>query len=261
MLDGLELLGWLVRIETSHGSFSFTPAIVGRGPGEHGPSFDQQPIEGAAMADACYRAWTASGDERWAEWCIRSAEWFLGRNDIGLALYDEQTGGSADGLLATGVSPNWGAESTIAALTALQRGRSAASALGSVRARNRVREQRVEKRQLIDHASANAAVGSSVDEVDRSVVAPVDALNEHDVVDITEELPSELGHHDWVGEHGANPPGRGVEQSDHHRVNTAGVAFVEEQEQPFIGLESRSPGTDSERPSSGPDDHVIFEVS
>ena len=53
--DGLRLLGWLLDGQTRDGHLSVMPA-GGRGPGEILPAFDQQPIEVAALADACARA-------------------------------------------------------------------------------------------------------------------------------------------------------------------------------------------------------------
>jgi glycosyltransferase involved in cell wall biosynthesis len=119
---GLELLAWLVDVETRGEHFSFTPA-GGWAPGEPRPDFDQQPIEAGAMADACARAFDATGDTVWAELTLLAAEWFLGRNDVGVLLLDSETGGSRDGLERDGVNENEGAESTIALITALQQAR------------------------------------------------------------------------------------------------------------------------------------------
>ena len=58
---GLELLEWLVEHESRHGHLSVTP-VGGSGPDDHGPRFDQQPIEVAALADACARAQDVDGD-------------------------------------------------------------------------------------------------------------------------------------------------------------------------------------------------------
>ena len=59
--DGLRLLGWLLDTETSG-----RPPVghPGRwlGAGEPRPGFDQQPIEVAALADACARAYDVTGD-------------------------------------------------------------------------------------------------------------------------------------------------------------------------------------------------------
>ncbi len=122
VVDGLDLLEWLVETEMGDGVFSFTP-VGGRGPGERGPAFDQQPIEAWAMADACARAFQVTGDAVWRERARLAAEWFLGRNDVGAALYEAATGAGYDGLEPGGVNRNRGAESTLAALGALQAAR------------------------------------------------------------------------------------------------------------------------------------------
>jgi hypothetical protein len=46
-------------------------------------------------------------------------EWFLGRNDLGVPLYDFRTGGCHDGLEPDRVNRNQGAESTLAWLLSL----------------------------------------------------------------------------------------------------------------------------------------------
>ncbi len=117
---GIRLLDWLVSVETRNGHFSFTP-VGGWAPGERRPGFDQQPVEAAAMADACYRAWSLTGDDRWRERVSGTARWFVGANDRTAVLYDSRTGGCRDGLTPTGANLNQGAESTLAALSTLQR--------------------------------------------------------------------------------------------------------------------------------------------
>ena len=62
--DGLALLEWLIETESGERGFSFTP-VGGRGAGERGPAFDQQPIEAWAMADACLRAISVDGGSLW----------------------------------------------------------------------------------------------------------------------------------------------------------------------------------------------------
>lgn len=116
---GLRLLEWLVEKETLDGHFSFTP-VDGWAPGEPRPGFDQQPVEAAAMGDACFRAWSLTGDSRWKDRVEQLAYWFVGANDAGLALYDPQTGGCGDGLSRDHINMNRGAESTLAALAVLQ---------------------------------------------------------------------------------------------------------------------------------------------
>jgi hypothetical protein len=108
-------------VETLH-------AARGAAPGEPRPAFDQQPIEAGATADACARAFAATGERRWADACLRAAAWFLGRNDGGLALYDPETGGCHDGLGPDERNENQGAESTIALVSALQQARAVQAA-------------------------------------------------------------------------------------------------------------------------------------
>ncbi len=126
--QGLELLGWLLARETRHGHLSITP-VGGSGPDDEGPGYDQQPIEVAALADACGRAQAATGDEQWADGITAAANWFLGDNDAGVVMWDPDTGGAFDGLEEHGANRNQGTESTLALLSTLQHARSRQSAL------------------------------------------------------------------------------------------------------------------------------------
>ena len=126
--QGLELLGWLLARETRHGHLSITP-VGGSGPDDEGPGFDQQPIEVAALADACARALAVTGDQRWADGITAAANWFLGDNDTGAAMWDPDTGGAFDGLEEHGANRNQGTESTLALLSTLQHARSQLSVL------------------------------------------------------------------------------------------------------------------------------------
>jgi hypothetical protein len=118
---GCLLLGWLLDRETVDGHLSPTP-VGGSGPGDRAPMFDQQPIEAAAMADACARAESITGDPRWGGGVDLAIGWFLGDNDVGATMYDATTGGGYDGLHARGPNRNQGAESTIALVSTLQLG-------------------------------------------------------------------------------------------------------------------------------------------
>ena len=120
--DGLDLLGWLLDHETVDGRLSVTP-VGGRGPGDPRPAFDQQPIEVAALADACARAATITGDDRWLRGVDRAVAWFTGGNDAGVVMGDLATGGGYDGLEAGGPNRNQGAESTLALLSTFQQAR------------------------------------------------------------------------------------------------------------------------------------------
>ncbi|MCU1622184.1 MAG: hypothetical protein JWL79_1029 [Frankiales bacterium] len=117
--DGLLLLEWLVRLQTRDGVLSVIP-VAGHGRGEALPGFDQQPIEIAALADACGRAHALTGDGTWQDVLERAAAWFLGQNDSGIPLYDSASGGGCDGLESTGRNENQGAESTLALLSTWQ---------------------------------------------------------------------------------------------------------------------------------------------
>lgn len=120
--QGLELLRWLLDHETRDGHLSVTP-VGGSGPGTSRPAFDQQPIEVAALADACARAATLDDDSRWVEGVTVAAAWFLGDNDSACVMWDPGTGGGFDGLEPTGPNRNQGTESTLAVLSTLQHAR------------------------------------------------------------------------------------------------------------------------------------------
>jgi hypothetical protein len=117
---GLTSLEWLVRIQTD-AKGHFVPI------GNHGwfprdgirARFDQQPIEAQSTLEACVEAYRITHEKKWSDEAIRCFEWFLGRNDMNLPLYDYGTGGCRDGLGANGVSMNQGAESTLAWLLSL----------------------------------------------------------------------------------------------------------------------------------------------
>jgi hypothetical protein len=123
---GLAMLAWLLALETPNGHLSLT-GVGGRGPGDASPQFDQQPIEAAAMADACWRAHAATGDLAWSRGVAVAAGWFTGDNDAGARMYDEVSGGAFDGLHADGVNINQGAESTLALVSTMQRAHSFAA--------------------------------------------------------------------------------------------------------------------------------------
>jgi hypothetical protein len=116
---GLDLLEWLLDYETNDGHLSPTP-VGGRGPQDSRPAFDQQPIEVAALADACARASSADPRALWPDGIRSCAAWFQGANDSGLVMWDTETGGGFDGLLGECVNLNQGAESTLAVIATLQ---------------------------------------------------------------------------------------------------------------------------------------------
>jgi hypothetical protein len=112
---GLKALGWLVSVQKAPAGH-FRP-IGNQGfyerDGAHA-DFDQQPLEAQAMVSACLEARSATQDPAWSREAKRAFEWFLGRNDLGLPVYDSGSGGCGDGLHPDRVSENQGAESTLA---------------------------------------------------------------------------------------------------------------------------------------------------
>ncbi len=117
---GLKTLRWLVKIQTSEaGSFRPIGSNGFYSRGKERALFDQQPIEAQATVSACIEAYHTTGDMFWVAEARRAFEWFLGRNDLGLALYDPSTGGCRDGLHMDRLSQNQGAESTLAFLLSL----------------------------------------------------------------------------------------------------------------------------------------------
>lgn len=122
--DGLRMLKWLLATQTRDGHLSVA-SQQGRSPGEAGrrPASDQRPAEVAALADACMRAATVTGDDEWLAGVRMSVAWFLGDNDAGVPLLDGQTGGCSDSLTTAGRSRNQGAASTLAMIAVLQHGR------------------------------------------------------------------------------------------------------------------------------------------
>lgn len=118
MIDaGLRSLGWLIDQQTAeagHLSIIGNDGWLPRG-GVRAP-FDQQPLEAYAMVEASLLAARLTADAAWAEKAWTSFEWFLGRNDLGIPLYHEDTGGCQDGLQPHGANKNQGAESVLAYL-------------------------------------------------------------------------------------------------------------------------------------------------
>ncbi len=116
---GLESLAWLADLQCS-AKGHFIPigsnGFYRRG-GERA-RFDQQPVEAQTMVSACLEAARISRDKRWRNEARRAFEWFLGRNDLNLPIYDPKTGGCRDGLHPDRPNENQGAESTLAFLQA-----------------------------------------------------------------------------------------------------------------------------------------------
>ena len=118
--ETLVQLRWLVATETNGNHLSVTSS-KGHRRGSRYEMFDQQPIEVAALCDACARALDLTGSYEWSRAMELAVQWFLGNNDLGEMMFNPLTGGGYDGLTANGPNMNQGAESTLALLSTLQR--------------------------------------------------------------------------------------------------------------------------------------------
>src|SRR5579863_6969954 len=118
---GLEALDWLANVQRCDVKGHFVPV------GSQGfyskktekARFDQQPVEACAAVSACLQAYRATGKGRWRKNAWFAMNWFLGENDLQIALYDATTGGCRDGLHPDRANENQGAESTLSFLMAL----------------------------------------------------------------------------------------------------------------------------------------------
>lgn len=118
---GLEALNWLVMIQRCEVKGHFAP-IGSQGfysKNTEKARFDQQPVEACGAVSACLQAYRATGKERWRKEAWRAFNWFLGDNDLQIALYDPASGGCRDGLHPDRANENQGAESTLSFLMAL----------------------------------------------------------------------------------------------------------------------------------------------
>ncbi|AUD04816.1 glycosyltransferase family 4 protein [Spirosoma pollinicola] len=117
---GLNSLRWLIDLQTaSHGHFQPIGSNGFYTKGQPRAYFDQQPLEAQSTLSACLAAFEVTGEADWHRTAIRIFKWFTGYNDLGLPLYDQQTGGCRDGLHIDRVNQNQGAESSLSYLLAL----------------------------------------------------------------------------------------------------------------------------------------------
>lgn len=120
VLMGLRSLRWLLDIQTGEqGQLSVIGNDGWYPRGGSKARFDQQPIEAMCLVQACLEAYSVTAELGWLHEARRCFEWFLGRNDLNLPLYDFRTGGGRDGLTPASVNQNQGAESTLAWLISL----------------------------------------------------------------------------------------------------------------------------------------------
>ena len=118
---GIDVLKWLGDVQCNSASGSFSPV------GNQGwfpksgskAKYDQQPLEAAAMIDACIEAYQCTHGEEWIRLASTCFDWYLGKNDRQAKLYDHASGGCRDGLQKDSVNENQGAESTLSYILSL----------------------------------------------------------------------------------------------------------------------------------------------
>jgi hypothetical protein len=118
---GIDVLEWLRDIQVDAAAGWYSP-VGNQGWFPKGGSkaqYDQQPLEAAAMIGASIEAYECTQGEQWIQLASTCFNWYLGRNDQQIQLYDYAGGGCRDGLMRNGVNENQGAESTLSYLSSL----------------------------------------------------------------------------------------------------------------------------------------------
>ncbi len=117
---GLRSLRWLMTQQTTPEGHFRPVGTAGFGEQRQPPrAFDQQPVEATATIAACLTAWRADGDPEWKAIATRAFAWFLGSNDLSVALVDPHTGSCRDGLHPDRANENRGGESVVCYLLGL----------------------------------------------------------------------------------------------------------------------------------------------
>ena len=117
---GLRSLRWLMTRQTTSGGHFRPVGTAGFADlRQHPRPFDQQPVEATATIAACLTAWRADGDAEWKTVAMRAFGWFLGSNDLSVALVDPHTGSCRDGLHPDRANENRGGESVVCYLLGL----------------------------------------------------------------------------------------------------------------------------------------------
>jgi hypothetical protein len=112
--EGLEMLDFFASVVVEDGMFVPIGNAGWFRRGGVRARFGQQPLEAAAMVAASLAAFAVAGDVRYRSLAGIAGDWFFGRNTHGFLMVTN--GGCRDGIDRNGVSPNMGAESTLAYL-------------------------------------------------------------------------------------------------------------------------------------------------
>jgi len=117
---GLRSLQWLMTRQTAPEGHFRPVGTAGFGERrQHPRAFDQQPVEATATIAACLTAWRANGHAEWEAIATNVFAWFLGSNDLSVALVDLHTGSCRDGLHPDRANENRGGESVVSYLLGL----------------------------------------------------------------------------------------------------------------------------------------------
>ncbi|WJR75526.1 glycosyltransferase family 4 protein [Bradyrhizobium sp. NP1] len=117
---GLRTLRWLMIQQTTSTGHFRPVGTAGFGELRKPPrAFDQQPLEATATVAACLTAWRADNDSEWKTIATKVFSWFLGSNDLAVALVNPATGSCRDGLHPDRANENCGGESVVSYLLAL----------------------------------------------------------------------------------------------------------------------------------------------
>jgi glycosyltransferase involved in cell wall biosynthesis len=79
-------------------------------------NFAQQPLDAMAMVILYESAWNATGNKYFIDKLRLSFDWFFGKNDLDITLFDPESKGCNDGIEEFNINRNQGAESNIAYL-------------------------------------------------------------------------------------------------------------------------------------------------
>ncbi|MDG5813475.1 glycosyltransferase family 4 protein [Chitinispirillales bacterium ANBcel5] len=106
---GLESLKWLVEYQSSNKNYYHPESALQLEKG----LFDQRPSVVHDLISGCLEACRTTQETAWFIEARKVFEWFLGRNEVGLSLYDPKTGGCKDALHVDRVNQNEGAEASL----------------------------------------------------------------------------------------------------------------------------------------------------
>lgn len=118
---GLSTLDWLRERQASpRGMFRPVGCKSFGRPYAAPLAFDQQPLEATATVDAAAAAFEATGNLKWRQMAQDAFAWFFGNNDAAMPMANASDGSCFDGLMATGINRNQGAESILSLHLAAQ---------------------------------------------------------------------------------------------------------------------------------------------